>query len=592
MSSEEENEINLKQPTKKRKLYGRLSDVNKKIRLQSHETGSSCNCKRYKCFEAVNKEQRARILKDFNLLPSRDEQNLYLCGLISVLEIQRRRPRKEEAEAKLHTANYAYRVRLVDETQQLDVPVCASAFIAIHGVTRQRICTIKKSLLTTGKAPIDKRGKHSNRPKKLSSILKSKVMDHIRSFRGRKSHYSLHDSSKIYLPEELNVKKMYDMFEDKNQLSYETYRSIFVNHFNIGFGYPRSDTCSTCDEFLAKTKALKVNLKNASELEKGDIEKEIKKLETENKLHKLKANVFYKRKRETRIQCQSSSQKEAIAMDFQKNLSMPNITTNDVYYKRQLTLNLFNIHELSTSKSYFFCYPESIAKKGSDEVCSFLHHYIFNMLDKNTRELVIFCDSCGGQNKNYTVFRFIHYVVHSAKRLDVIKIIFPIRGHSYLECDRNMGCINQKSPCETPDEWVKVIREARQKPCPFHVIEVDQPLVRKWTTFLSPMYKKTCPFLSRPIREIRVEKDHPRLIFHREHYNASWTSSILMAPKKKSKSHNDSHSVSNSEFVLPDQSYKESLPVSKAKFMDIQALSKFCGPKAKQYFSQIKYNDT
>lgn len=42
---------------------------------------------------------------------------------------------------------------------------------------------------------------------------------------------------------------------------------------------------------------------------------------------------------------------------------MPIITTNDVYYKRQLTLNLFNIHELSTSKSYFFCNPETIAKK-------------------------------------------------------------------------------------------------------------------------------------------------------------------------------------------------------------------------------------
>lgn len=122
------------------------------------------------------------------------------------------------------------------------------------------------------------RGKHSNCPKKLSLTLKSKGMNHIRSFRGRKSHYSLYASSKMYLPEELTVKKMYDMFEDKNQLSYETYRSIFVNIFNIEFGYPRSDTCSTCDEFLAKTKALKLNLKSASELEKGDIEKELKKL--------------------------------------------------------------------------------------------------------------------------------------------------------------------------------------------------------------------------------------------------------------------------------------------------------------------------
>lgn len=78
-----------------------------------------------------------------------------------------------------------------------------------------------------------------------------------------------------------------------------------------------------------------------------------------------------------------------------------------------------------------------------------------------------------------SVFCLMHYVVHSAKRLDMIKIIFPIRGHSYLECDRNLGCINQKALCETPDEWLKVIRDSRKKPCPFDVIEVDQPLVRK-----------------------------------------------------------------------------------------------------------------
>lgn len=66
---------------------------------------------------------------------------------------------------------------------------------------------------------------------------------------------------------------MYDMYEKKDQLSYGTYSSIFVIHFDIGFGYPRSDTCSTCDEFLAKIKVLRVNLKSASQLDKYDIEK-------------------------------------------------------------------------------------------------------------------------------------------------------------------------------------------------------------------------------------------------------------------------------------------------------------------------------
>lgn len=156
-----------------------------------------------------------------------------------------------------------------------------------------------------------------------------------------------------------------------------------------------------------------------------------------------------------------------------------------------------------------------------------------------------------------------------------------------------MGVINQKSPRETPDEWMKVISDARQKPSPFKVIEVDQPLVRKWTNFLAPVFKKTCPFQSRPIREIRAEKEHPRLLFHREHYNSTWTSAVVTGPKKKTGAidHSSEHLANASEFVLPEQSYAESLPVSKAKFVDIQSLSKFCGPKAKNYYSQIKFTD-
>ena len=43
---------------KKRKITGRMSDVMKKVRLQSHETWYDCQCKRLKCFENVIFEDR------------------------------------------------------------------------------------------------------------------------------------------------------------------------------------------------------------------------------------------------------------------------------------------------------------------------------------------------------------------------------------------------------------------------------------------------------------------------------------------------------------------------------------------------------
>lgn len=77
-------------------------------------------------------------------------------------------------------------------------------------------------------------------------------------------------------------------------------------------------------------------------------------------------------------------------MDYQKNFPVPNITTNDVriYYKRQLTLCMFNIHILSTDESYFFVYDETVAYKGSNEVASFLFYFVINILDRSVKALL------------------------------------------------------------------------------------------------------------------------------------------------------------------------------------------------------------
>ncbi|CAH1099170.1 unnamed protein product [Psylliodes chrysocephalus] len=77
-------------------------------------------------------------------------------------------------------------------------------------------------------------------------------------------------------------------------------------------------------------------------------------------------------------------------MDFQKKLPISNISTNDVYYKRQLSFYSFNTHVISKLDSYFYCYSENVVAKGSEEVVSMLHHFIFTQLDKTPlREIQI-----------------------------------------------------------------------------------------------------------------------------------------------------------------------------------------------------------
>lgn len=74
---------------------------------------------------------------------------------------------------------------------------------------------------------------------------------------------------------------MFMMFKEQNHtiaVSYEIYRCILNSEFNISFGYPRTDTFTTCDECLAKLKTLSIE----------NDENEITNLTTMNVLHKKK----------------------------------------------------------------------------------------------------------------------------------------------------------------------------------------------------------------------------------------------------------------------------------------------------------------
>ena len=81
------------------------------------------------------------------------------------------------------------------------------------------------------------------------------ICDQIKSFKGRESHNSRNKSRRLFLPDTMNISKMFSLFIETNpdvSVSYESYRTIINGSFNISFGYPRADTCSKCDELIAK----------------------------------------------------------------------------------------------------------------------------------------------------------------------------------------------------------------------------------------------------------------------------------------------------------------------------------------------------
>lgn len=588
MSSDSDNvplsEIILK--TRKRKSFGRLCDATKHLRNHSYETGPSCKCKRFHCFEVINKSQRDKIIHNFNNMKDRNAQNSYLCGLITLTDIQRRRPRKQESIANLRDHSYKYKVRIKEGESVKELQVCQSAFINLHGITNRRVITLKKYISIDGYSGHDQRGMHKNRPHKIKQETYERIKQHIQSFKGRKSHYSMNKSKKTYLPEDLNIRKMWQLYNTKNndaKISYDTYRKVFVNDFNISFGYPRSDTCSFCDSQKVKSDYLQKQLAQPSlSANQQNLKKQLRDIETEVKVHKSKANCFYDRKRKAKKRARKEENFEAITMDYSKNLPTPNITTNDVYFKRQLTFISFNVHVLSNNKSVFYTYPQTVAKKGSDEVSSLLYHFCFNYLPPTIRHLEIFCDSCSGQNKNYTIIRLLHFLVHKKKRFDSIKMTFPVRGHSYMECDKDFGLVNQKATVEIPDHWAREFENARTKPCPFDVVKCTQNMFFAWTKYLSTSYRKVSPVATRPIKEIFIKSNHPMLIESRDSYNGAKTSYVIVPKNKKLQWYQD----------MPDPLYNQAIAIPIKKYNELQDLKQFVAQEHQDYYTNLPFHHT
>ncbi|KAK4871468.1 hypothetical protein RN001_015592 [Aquatica leii] len=78
-----------------------------------------------------------------------------------------------------------------------------------------------------------------------------------------------------------------------------------------------------------------------------------------------------------------------------------------------------------------------------DEVCTFLYDYILNNVPPEVKELHIFSDGCPGQNRNNAVVTFLLSLQAVKKRFRKIYHYFPVRGHSFLPCDRDFGTLKR-----------------------------------------------------------------------------------------------------------------------------------------------------
>lgn len=255
------------------------------------DISSLSGCCKKECIMKFSQPHLSKIRRDFESLKY-EQQNIYLCGLLHRHETKKTSGHKRKSNPSVSSkgkrlgrppaeeSKFSFDYCLINE-KGITVKVCQKAFCGVHAFGPKRLRILRDKIASAGEGGIiwDKRGKHDNH-QRVSDEVRNLIREHIRSFPARSSHYSRSDNpDRVYLSPELSIARLYRDFLEKHDQDYvmkeaenreriinhqpveklpkplateHFYHDIFVTEFNIYFGYPRSDTCDTCDSLLTK----------------------------------------------------------------------------------------------------------------------------------------------------------------------------------------------------------------------------------------------------------------------------------------------------------------------------------------------------
>lgn len=358
---------------------------------------------------------------------------------------------------------------------------------------------------------------------------------------------------------------MYEMFcnektkEGRPQCSLSKYKKVFYKYFNLGFGNPHSDTCSTCKMYQIEI-----------EKEKENLEK-LQSVKTQRKVHQMRAKKFHQ------IMNKPENTVIDIVFDLQQNQPLPKLSIGEIFYSRQVWLyNLaIMIHKKKQNKSniHFYTWLETQSGRGANEVASCIIDFLFKLEEQIQLEskeaqyykIRLFSDSCASQNKNTILMTAIMYFLETSSVFIEIQHLFPIRGHSYMPPDRVFGRLEK--------EYRK--KEDIIAPSEYHTIMEKYGIVKNmftdWKLFdikreARKIFKCRLPFKMGAARIFSYKKENDKVQFS---FSNTYTGSLVtVEPLKR-----NIRRVSDRINEWTSLSSKNN--VSEAKKEDVEKLMKF-----------------
>ncbi|KAL2086584.1 hypothetical protein ACEWY4_017643 [Coilia grayii] len=411
----------------------------------------NCASCRYKCNKNFPEEVREKIFKYFWEMGDAARQKDFIVN-----HVVKREKRNRE---KISRRNNTFEHYLTSDGRQ--IRVCKDFFLKTLDVSEKFARSAGgHSSSELGITPPSKKGRHAP-PNKVPESSKDKIREHINSFPKLESHYSRKDTNKLYLEGSLNLPKMYALYQEKCEQEWKIkpekqslYRTVFDNEFNLAFHTPKKDACKYCEWYQRLEDSEKTNHKD--EYDAHQLRKTQAREQKENDKNKAKEHESYK----------------AVTFDLEQVLTTPWSNVSSLYYSRKLSTYNLTVYELGSKDVECYMWHEGEGCRGSSEISTCVYKYL-KELSPHVKHVVLYSDTCGGQNRNAAFSTMCLHAVSSLP-LSTIDHKYMESGHSQMECDSVHAAVEtarRKVSIYSPDGYYTLVRMARKND-PYSVHEL------------------------------------------------------------------------------------------------------------------------
>ncbi|KAG5858450.1 hypothetical protein JTB14_009918 [Gonioctena quinquepunctata] len=279
-------------------------------KVNAHKVKPPCsNSCRLKCSKKINFQRQQEINDHFWRLNELAQRTLVKSWIKKVSK--KRNTTGKESSRRQHSFKY-----ILKQENGIENFVCKTFLLSTLGYDNNNdriIKSVRDSEFSSLTPKRDMRGKHP----KIRKIDRNIIVEHIKSFRPTISHYRReHAPNRLYLPSDISVKKMYELFKVNHpnfKVSYELYRKE-VCSMNISFTKLGNEECFDCEKFDLHSKS--------SEHTKDQLSIDCEKCNVWSK-HRERyewARQEYRKDGETNV---TGTEKLTVAADLQKVIMLP-----------------------------------------------------------------------------------------------------------------------------------------------------------------------------------------------------------------------------------------------------------------------------